>query len=108
MNKILQLSLTLLLTFCAAGYSKAQSRSNKTKHRQVKQESRIHQGVKSGEVTKKESKVLHAQQANIQHTKKAARADGVVTPKEKAVITHKQNKASKNIQRAKNNDRSRK
>ena len=76
--------------------------------RQGNQKERIKQGVKSGELTKKETKQVVRQQRDIQRTKKAAKADGVVTKKEKAVINKKQNKASRNIRRKKNNGKSRK
>ena len=74
---------------------------------QVKQVKRIKQGVKSGELTKKEATQLKRQQANIQRTKKRAKADGVVTRKERAIIRKKQTNASKNIAVKKNNRRDR-
>ena len=64
--------------------SLAQTATPAIKQTQQVQEKRINQGIKSGEVTKKEAAKLDAEQAKIQHDKKAAKADGVVTPKEKA------------------------
>jgi len=79
---------------------------NITKH-QLNQQKRIKQGVKSGELTKKEHLKLKRQQVNIQKTKRAAKADGKVTRKERAVIKTKQKAASRNVYRKKHNARSR-
>jgi hypothetical protein len=72
--------------------------------RQLHQQERIKQGVKSGELTKGEAGKLEKQQAKIQHDKKVAKADGKVTPKERRKIRHEQNKASKDIKELKTNE----
>jgi DNA-binding transcriptional regulator of glucitol operon len=78
---------------------------NKTQKRQAE---RIKQGAKSGELTKKETKVLVNEQKNIQKEKKMAKADGIVTPAEKKVIKKDQAKASKDIAKLKHNKKVRK
>lgn len=98
--KTILMGLTMVV-FCATGFS--QTTKKQVNKRQVVQGKKINQGVKSGELTKKEAVQLKAQQRNINQTKKAAKADGVVTPKEKAIIKHKQNKAAKNIAKKKHN-----
>lgn len=85
----------------------AQTTKRKVQKRQVKQTTRIAQGVNNGELTRKETKKLATQQRHIQQTKKAAKADGVVTRSERAQIKRKQNRASANIARKKNNPVSR-
>jgi uncharacterized membrane protein len=92
--------LTLVL-FCSVGI--AQSAKKPINKKQAVQKQKITQGVKSGELTKKEATKLRAQQKNIALTKKAAKSDGVVTKKEKAVINQKQKAANQNILRKKNN-----
>lgn len=87
--------------------TQAQTATPKVSKRQVVQKKKIKQGVKSGELTRKETKQLHRQQVNIRKTKKAAKADGKVTKKERAVIHAKQNAANRNIKRKKHNARSR-
>ena len=74
---------------------------------QVKQQKRIKNGIKSEELTRKETKQLARQQAHINRTKKRAKADGVVTKKERATIRRKQVNANKNIAVKKNNRRDR-
>lgn len=95
-----------LVAFCASGFS--QTTKKKVNKRQVVQQKKINQGVKSGELTKKEAAQLQMQQRDIKKTKQAAKADGVVTKKEKAIINHKQNKAAGNIARKKHNKKDRK
>lgn len=75
----------------------AQTTQRKVTKTQVKQKKKIKQGVRSGELTKKEAKRLRKQQKNIAKTKRAAKADGQVTRKEKARLRKKQARASKDI-----------
>ena len=73
------------------------------KHEQVQQQHRIHQGVRTGELTKKEAAQLHMQQAQIQRYKQLAKCDGKVTRKERAFIQAEQANAAQHIYRKKHN-----
>ena len=75
--------------------------------RQVHQQKRVHQGVKGGEITKKEFKHLEREQAKLQKSKKRALSDGKLTKKEKIRLENKQDKASRHIYRAKHNNHDR-
>lgn len=75
----------------------AQTATPRASHRQVNQQVRISHGAANGELTAKEAVGLQVQQAHIHRTKKRAKADGVVTPRERCKIHRKQNRASKNI-----------
>jgi hypothetical protein len=75
------------------------------KERQMNQKARIRQGVRSGELTKGEARNLRQEQKTIQAEKKMAKADGKVTPAERAQIRKDQNKASRDIYRLKHNKR---
>jgi len=77
------------------------------KVRQGIQKGRIGQGVKSGELTKGETKALIGGQKKIQHMKHDMKADGKVTIKERKILHHAQNKQSHKIFRLKHNDNSR-
>ncbi len=110
LNAILS-GLTLVL-FCTVGFSQTGKRpiprkKKVEKHQVIKQQvvpqQKIKKGVKSGALTKKEAAKLRAQQQNIAKTKHAAKADGVVTKKEKAVIHQKQKAAKRNIAHKKHN-----
>ena len=69
--------------------------------RQLHQQKRIANGVKSGELTEKETARLEKKQAKIQHDKKEAKEDGVVSGKEKTQLIREQNKANREIRRQK-------
>ncbi|MEO5944343.1 MAG: hypothetical protein ABIP30_05810 [Ferruginibacter sp.] len=66
---------------------------------------RIKSGVKSGELTKKETKTLVNQQKDIHQDRKEAKADGVVTKGERKDIKQDKRKASRSIYRKKHNGR---
>lgn len=76
-------------------------------HRRVEQQKRIHQGVRSGELTRGETRKLEAEQKDIRQDVRAAKADGVVTRAERREITRDQNQASRDIYRKKHNRRER-
>ena len=87
-----------------------QTGSTKTpviKQRQMNQRARIRQGVRSGELTKGEARNLRQEQRTIQAEKQMAKADGKVTPAERAKLRRDQNKASRDIYRLKHNNRER-
>lgn len=104
------ITTALLLIFgmaCLPVTAQQNSQPKSIKQQQINQQQRIHQGVKSGELTKKEAVRLEMQQAKIQQDKRAAKADGVVTPGERAVIKQEQKNASRNIHHQKNDGQSR-
>lgn len=77
------------------------------KHTSRNEQHRIRQGVRSGELTRKEAARLQMQQTKIHHHKKCARADGVVTPGERAYIKSEQVKASRQIYHQKHDGQNR-
>lgn len=95
----------LLFGFSATAF--AQTKTPSVTQSQVKQQKRIKQGVQSGEITRAEFAAAQKQQRHINRTKKVAKADGVVTPRERAILNKKQLKASRNIHRIKNNNKDR-
>ena len=98
--------LFVAVSFAFSGIAFSQS-TPKVDKRQKNQKTRIVKGVKSGELTVKETKQLAQQQANIRKMERKANRDGVVTQKEKARLQKAQNKTSRNIKRKKNNNISR-
>ncbi len=69
--------------------------------RQRNQQARIRQGVKSGELTKHETRKLEREQGRIRADKLEAKSDGKVTKGERKAIHREQNKASKDIYKEK-------
>lgn len=96
---ILTLAIAFLLTQAAEA-----GRVNK---RQGNQRARIHQGVKSGELTKREAHKLRQQQRSIHRQEKRAKSDGVVTDQEAKRLENRQDRASKAIYKNKHDDQKR-
>jgi len=100
MNKSI-IAAIVAAAFALPGLALAQTASTpRIDKRQENQDKRIEQGVKSGELTKKEAARLEKGQARVQKKKKAM-ADGNMTKKEKARLEHAQDKQSKKIRREK-------
>ena len=97
MNTTLKTLLASITLALAGGAAMAQTATPAINQHQVNQEHRIHQGVASGQLTRTEAVKLQRQQARIQHAKRVAKADGVVTPRERAQIRHMQAKANQQI-----------
>ena len=91
--------LLAFVTIASAGF--AQTQTPVVKERQENQQKRIAEGVKSGELTAKETKHLETREVKIQNDKKEAKADGVVTHQERAKLHREQNRASRAIYRQK-------
>lgn len=69
--------------------------------RQAAQDQRIDQGQASGELTRRETRRLEAEQKGINKVEAAAKADGTVTAQERARLHRLQGKASRDIRRQK-------
>ena len=68
---------------------------------------RIKQGVRSGELTRSETRRVVHQQRAIRQDVRQAKSDGVVTPAEKREIKQEKRKADRTIYRKKHNRRDR-
>lgn len=99
MKKILLFAGSLFLA--SAGIINGQVATKTISTRQADQQARIVEGVKSKELTRPEALRLEREQKQIRTEKKIAKADGKVTPREKRIINHDQNRASKDIYRQK-------
>lgn len=93
----------LMIAFISAPAVMADISTPRIDQREDKQQDRIQQGIRSGELTPQEAHRLGAQQYHINRLEQAAKADGVVTPGERRRLMHQQNMANRNISRAKNN-----
>lgn len=86
-----------LLVFALGLSTQFATAQTTTKAKQIKQKERIEQGVKSGELTKKEAQKLKKGQKRIQQMKKKIKADGKITKKEKQRLKKAQKKQSDKI-----------
>ena len=75
--------------------------------RNINQQSRIEQGVQSGQLTNKEASQLERGQARVDKAEGRAGADGHVSAREQARIQHKENVQSRHVFRDKHNNRTR-
>jgi hypothetical protein len=73
--------------------------------RHVRQEARIHQGVRSGQLTRGEARRLQAGERHIAMMNRRAHRDGRVTMRERERIARAQNRESRRIFRLKHNRR---
>jgi hypothetical protein len=73
-------------------------RLNAREHNQM---ARIHQGVQSGELTRPEARRLRMGEARLNYNEARAKADGVVTPAERARLHNEANRESARIYRQK-------
>lgn len=69
--------------------------------RQEHQRERIVNGVRSGELTMRETRRLAAGQVHLNRVERRAKADGVVTRRERGHMQHKANQQSRRIHRHK-------
>lgn len=99
--KVVLCALALVFTFSLA--ASAQTKTPLVNKREKNQKQRIVQGVKSGNLTFKETGKLLKQQAEIRKAENKAKSDGNVTLKERFRLHRELNQASRNIRRKKNN-----
>lgn len=75
---------------------------------QVRQQKRIEQGVRSGEITPVERARISNQKQDVREEIRDAKKDGVITPDERRDIRQEKRQVKRTIHRVENNDRKRK
>ncbi len=93
-----------LFAIAGIGMANAQTAASEVQ-RNVNQQTRIEQGLKSGALTTQEAARLEQGEAKIQREQARALQDGKLTPAEKAKIQADQNRESAAIQKLKTNDK---
>ena len=89
------------ITFALPTLALAQIGTPGVDQRQIIQERRIDQGVASGSLTQREANRLERGQQRVDNMENRAKADGVVTGRERARIQHAQDVQSDRIYRQK-------
>lgn len=105
MKRIRLMLVTAALLTITASLVHAGTATPRVERREARQQARIAQGVKSGELTPRETMRAEAGQAHVERVENRAKADGVVTPAERAKLNRAQNHQSRVIHRLKHNDR---
>jgi hypothetical protein len=98
----LGLMITLLSFAAVAGATPVTPRADR---RELRQDRRIEQGVKSGELTRGETRRLVRGEARVDRVEARAKRDGVVTRSERRHIQRSLNHESRRIHRLKHNAR---
>jgi hypothetical protein len=94
--------ITAALLATSAG-AFAQAGTAGSVQRDVNQQERIEQGLKSGQLTTKEAGKLEREESHVDKLQAQALKDGKLTPAEKARLEAAQNKTSRDIAAAKHN-----
>ncbi len=100
------LMMAAITVFLASVWA-ASAHAGRIHHRQYWQQKRIHQGVHSGQLTRRETLSLEREQRRIQRSRRRAWSDGRLTPRERVRLEVQQDRASYHIYRAKHNKRTR-
>ena len=104
--KIARISAVGLLALCtAAAFAQSAPTSQSIQQRKANQQNRIAQGVRSGQMTARETGNVEHREASINHQEhNMRRADnGHLTAADKAKLNQRQNHVSKSIYRDKRN-----
>jgi hypothetical protein len=98
----------ILLPILAIALITLSTEARRNQNREVRQQARIGQGVKSGELTKHEAKKLRKGQKRVDLMQNKANADSQVTLEERAKIEKAQDKQSASIYKQKHDGQERK
>jgi len=109
-NKLIAIAITGLLTATAFGDSTTPTKNpHPIQHRKHNQQARIHEGMKSGELTKGEAKHLEKQEHALNKEEREMRKEngGKLTAADRAKLNRQQNHLSKEIYKDKHNNKKR-
>ena len=100
-------ALVGLLGASMAAHADGRVRDPGVNARQQHQRGRIQQGVRSGELTRRETGRLVEEQRDIRQLERAYKSDGTLTTAERRDLHHEQNQASRDIHAQKHDARDR-
>ncbi len=100
------IAIILIAAAAAAFATSAFAGTPREERREARQQARIAQGVRSGQLTPRETIRLERGEQRIDRMEARAKAnDGRIGPRERARIERAQNRESRQIYRLKHNDR---
>lgn len=103
MKRILGTLVAVLVSAILAGSASAHPQSPRVDRREARQHARIVAGVRHGQLTRAEARRLRRGQMRIHRMEARAKADGRLTPRERARLAHAQNRESRRIWRLEHN-----
>jgi hypothetical protein len=95
----------LVATLAITSIANAQDRTPVINARQHNQERRINNGVRSGQLTRNETRHVRNDERRIRSEKRITKASGHVTPRQRTMLRHQENRTSRTIYRDKHNNR---
>ena len=95
----------LVAALVITSMAQAQTHTPVINHRQRRQERRINQGVRNGELTRNEARHLRGGERRIGEQRRMAMADGRMNRGERRHLRREENRTSRAIYRDKHNDR---
>jgi len=107
MNRTLVVTLLAALVAGAPVAGFAQTDAPGVDKRQHRQQQRIIRGVKSGELTARETRRLVHAERHVAREERRYKADGRLTPRERADLHRDLTRSSRQIRRQKHDDQSR-
>jgi len=105
MRKIVSLFVAVVFVFGASVASMAGSHG--INQREYREQQRINQGIRSGELTRREARRLEAGLARIKIDERFARSDGNLSPRERVRLNRELNHESRGIYRQKHDGQDR-
>ena len=100
-----RLMMSSLMALLVLGFIVQDARAGEVRRRERRQQARIEQGEKSGELTQGEANRLEKGEGRIEGAREAAAADGKITPAERRKLNRMENRESRRIWRDKHNNR---
>jgi hypothetical protein len=105
MRKISSFLIVAVFVLGASSVSMAGSRV--INRREYREQKRINQGIRSGELTRREARVLEGRLARIRIDERFAKADGHLSYRERARLNRELNRESRDIYRQKHDSQDR-
>jgi len=99
--------IAIALTLSLVAVAEARPRDPGVNRRQANQQDRIRQGARSGELTGREVRTLEWKEARVAELERRLKADGTLSPSERAKLQAELDRLSKEIYRQKHDAQTR-
>jgi hypothetical protein len=105
MKRITRIVMVAMLAVSTAGLAAAQPGTRSLDRREWRQHERIRQGVRSGQLTRREARHLRLGQRHLRRMERRARADGRIGPRERLRLHRALGRQDARIWRLRHNGR---
>ena len=100
MKRIVSILLSVMFVL-ALGVTVSAQQTPGVDRREHRQQRRIHRGMRSGALTRREAARLERQQRRTRHIEAKVKSDGTVTRRERVRLQRRENRTSRHIYRQK-------